>query len=501
MNRNERPTGTVTFLVTDIEQSTRRWEEEPDAMREALARHDATLRQAIERNGGWLFKHTGDGVLAAFAVAHAAIDAAVAAQRELELPVRMGICTGEAEARNDDYFGMPVYRAARIMAAGHGGQVIVAEATAAIVDSADLIDLGEHRLRDLSQPQRLYQVRAEALKETFPPLKSLNFAPGNLPAQTTSFLGREKDVKDVASLLRTARLVTLTGIGGVGKTRLAVQVAAETSAGYPDGVWLVELAVVRDPAAVAHAAAAIHNVVQQPGKTLEQSLVMSLAGRRLLLVLDNCEHLIDAAASLAHQIVTKCAQVTIIATSREALMVDGERIWPVPSLGFREGGPSPAVDLFVDRARAVAPEFEPGGDEATIREICRRLDGIPLAIELAAARTRAMSPTQIRDRLNERFRLLTGGMRGGLERHQTLRHAVQWSYDLLSPPERALLARASVFAGEFTGEAAEKVCAGGRRLAGRRTAGISTSPPGSHPTSATSRASACATKRQAGRKR
>jgi predicted ATPase len=298
------------------------------------------------------------------------------------------------------------------------------------------------------------------LKEKFPALKSLSFAPGNLPAQATSFFGREKDVTEVAALLRTARLVTLTGVGGVGKTRLAIQVAGEISAGYPDGAWLVELAAVRDPAAIAHAAAAVLNVAQQPGKVIEQSLVTALAGRRLLLVLDNCEHLIDAAASLAHQIVTQCAQATILATSREALMVDGERIWPVPSLGFRDGVRSPAVDLFVDRARAVAPEFEPGGDDGTIREICKRLDGIPLAIELAAARTQAMSPAQIRDRLNERFRLLTGGMRGALERHQTLRHAVQWSYDLLLPSERALLSRASVFAGGFTGEAAERVCAG-----------------------------------------
>jgi class 3 adenylate cyclase len=405
VNRNERPTGTVTFLVTDIEQSTRRWEEQPDAMREALARHDATLRRAIEGNGGWLFKHTGDGVLAAFSVARAAIHAAIVAQRELEMPVRMGICTGEVEARDDDYFGPPLNRAARIMAAGHGGQVVVAAATAAIVDGADLIDVGEHRLRDLSQPQRLYQVRAEGLKEKFPALKSLSFAPGNLPAQATSFFGREKDVTEVAALLRTARLVTLTGVGGVGKTRLAIQVAGEISAGYPDGAWLVELAAVRDPAAIAHAAAAVLNVAQQPGKVIEQSLVTALAGRRLLLVLYNCEHLIDAAASLAHQIVTQCAQATILATSREALMVDGERIWPVPSLGFRDGVRSPAVDLFVDRARAVAPEFEPGGDDGAIREICKRLDGIPLAIELAAATAGPIGHTDLERRIFSSVRM------------------------------------------------------------------------------------------------
>jgi predicted ATPase len=461
MNKEDRPTGTVTFLVTDIEQSTRRWEEQPDAMRIALARHDSTLKQAIERNGGWLFKHTGDGVLAAFAVAQSAIDAAIAAQRELDLPVRMGICTGQAEARNDDYYGPPLNRAARIMAAGHGGQVLVAEATAAIIGAADMTDLGEHRLRDLSQPVRLYQVRAEGLKETFPALKSLNAATGNLPAQVTSFFGREKDIADVVGILKTARLVTLTGVGGVGKTRLALQIAGEVSTNYPDGTWLAEMAAVREPSAIAHALAAVLNVAQIPGNSIEESLIKALAGRRLLVVLDNCEHLIEACASLARRMLTQCPQVRILATSREALMVEGEWTWPVAPLNFSEGPESPAFDLFIDRARAVAPDFEPSGNDVAIREICQRLDGIPLAIELAAARTRAMSPVQISDRLNERFRLLTGGMRGALERHQTLRHAVQWSYELLSSAERSLFARLAVFAGGFTAEAAEKVCTGG----------------------------------------
>ena len=226
---NGRPTGTVTFLITDIEQSTRRWEQEPDAMRLALARHDVALREAIGGNGGWLFKHTGDGVVAAFATARSAIDAAIAAQRRLELPVRMGICTGETESRGDDYFGPALNRAARTMAAGHGGQVLVAASTAAIIENMHLVDLGEHRLRDLSKPQRLYQVVAEGLKQNFPPLQTLDHTPGNLPAQTTSFFGREKHLAEIAQLLTDARLVTLAGVGGVGKTRLAVQVAAEVS--------------------------------------------------------------------------------------------------------------------------------------------------------------------------------------------------------------------------------------------------------------------------------
>ena len=457
----ERPTGMVTFLFTDIEQSTRRWEEQPDAMRLALAKHDATLREAIEDNGGWLFKHTGDGVIAAFALARPAIEAAVAAQRKLELPVRMGVCTGEVESRDADYFGPALNRAARTMAAAHGGQIVVSASTAAIVDEVALNDLGEYRLRDLSQPQRLYQVKADGLRETFPPLRTLDFLPGNLPAQPTSFLGRDRELSQVVALLHDARLITLTGVGGVGKTRLAVQVAAEASNGYRDGVWFVELAGIADPAAIGHVIAAVLGVAQQAGKTLHESIVGALGGRQLLLVLDNCEHLIDAAALMAGLIVTQCKGVDVLATSREALMVDGERIWPVPSLGFREGAQSPAVALFTDRARSVVPDFDLGSEAEAVGEICRRLDGIPLAIELAAARVRAMSPTQIRDRLDERFRLLTGGSRRSLERHQTLRHAVQWSYDLLSPAERTVLARASVFSGGFSLEAAEPVCAGG----------------------------------------
>ena len=428
-------------------------------MRLALARHDVALKEAIESNGGWLFKHTGDGVVAAFAVARSAIDAAIAAQRRLELPVRMGICTGETESRGDDYFGPALNRAARTMAAGRGGQVLVAASTAAIIENLHLIDLGEHRLHDLSQPQRLYQVVAEGLKLDFPPLQTLDHTPGNLPAQTTSFLGREKHLAQIAQLLTDARLVTLAGVGGVGKTRLAVQVAAEVSTRYAEGTWLVELASLRDTTAVGHAVAGVLGVREQPSKTIEQGIVQWLGKRRLLLVLDNCEHLIDAVADLTSEILARCPNVSVLATSREALMLDGERAWPVPSLGFREGAASPAVALFVERARAVVPSFELGKDEEHVAEICRRLDGVPLAIELAAARTRSMSPAQIRARLEERFKLLTGGSRRALERHQSLRQAVQWSFDLLTPQEQAVLSRASVFAGEFSLEAAEKVCA------------------------------------------
>lgn len=337
---------------------------------------------------------------------------------------------------------------------------MVAASTASLVSGFDFIDLGRHRLRDLSQEQHLFQVRAEGLKKDFPPPRTLNLLPGNLPAQATSFLGREQDLAQLSTLVRDNRLVTLTGVGGVGKTRLALQAAAEIAPEFPDGTWLVELGNVTDAGAVGHAVAAVLGIAQQRGLTIEDSIFAALRNQRLLIVLDNCEHLIDAAAAVIQPMLARCAQVVVVATSREALMLDGEHNWPVASLSLGNDLTSASGRLFIDRARAVAPDFDCNAHSEAIAEICRRLDGIPLAIELAAARVRALSPSQIRDRLNERFRLLTGSRRA-LERHQTLRHAVQWSYDLLSPQERMLLARVSVFAGGFTLEACEQVCAGG----------------------------------------
>jgi predicted ATPase len=456
----ERPSGAVTFLFTDIEQSTRRWDEQPDLMRRQLAEHDVALKQAVASAGGFLFKHTGDGVVAAFASPRAAVDAAVAAQQQLTLPVRMGICSGEVESRDNDYFGPALNRAARTMSAAHGGQILVAASTASLISGVDLIDLGRHRLRDLSQEQHLFQVYVEGLKLDFPPPRTLNALPGNLPAQATSFLGREQDIIELAALVRGNRLVTLTGVGGVGKTRLALQVAADVASDFPDGAWLVEFGNVTDPGAVGHAVGAVLGIAQQRGTTIKDSIVGALGSQRLLLLLDNCEHLIEAAAALVQPILAGCAQVVVLATSREALMLDGERNWPVASLSVDDDIRSAAARLFVDRALAVAPDFNADNPREAIVEICRRLDGIPLAIELAAARVRSLSPAQIRDRLNERFRLLTGSRRAQ-ERHQTLRHAVQWSYDLLSPQERTLLARVSVFAGGFSLEACEQVCSGG----------------------------------------
>lgn len=447
------PSGTVTFLFTDIEGSTRRWEADPDAMRLALAAHDDVLRAAIEARGGRLFKHTGDGVCAAFGSARAAVDAAIDAQRALELPVRMGIATGEAELRGDDYFGPALNRAARVKGAGHGGQILVAASTIALVDGFELADLGPRRLRDLSEPLQLFQVCGDGLRRDFPPLMTLDAIPGNLPAQATSFIGREAEVTAVREALQAHRLVTLVGVGGVGKTRLALQTAAEVLDEYRDGAWLVELAPILDVAELPEAVAAVFSVPPQAGGWRD-ALTESLRGRQLLLVLDNCEHVLDEAAPLVEALVAACPDVTILATSREALGVAAEWAWPVPSLGL--GADSTASTLFVERARAVVPGFGPGEDLEVVDEICRRLDGIPLAIELAAARVRSMSPSQIRDRLHERFRLLTGSRRS-IERHQTLRHAVQWSYDLLSEVERRVLQRASVFAGGFSLAAATTV--------------------------------------------
>jgi predicted ATPase/class 3 adenylate cyclase len=444
------PSGVVTFLFTDVEGSTRRWESDADAMRVALAAHDEVLCKAIEAQGGWLFKHTGDGVCAAFASPRCAVDAAVAAQRALELPVRMGIATGEAELRGADYFGAVLNRAARVMAAGHGGQILLTESTAGLLSKVDLVDLGSRWLRDLPTPVGVFQVRAPGLQTQFPALRALDASPGNLRPQTTSFIGRESEVAELQAAVKGRRLVTLTGVGGVGKTRLVIEVASRLADEYPDGVWFFELAAVTDPAAIPDAVAAVLGITQQPGKTVTESVASALEGRVRLLVFDNCEHVVDSVADLVEAILAASATVTILATSREGLGVSEEQLWRVPSLDVNSGTESAAVNLFVDRAHSVVSDFslaQPGEGDAVV-EICRRLDGIPLAIELAASRMGSMTASEVRDRLDQRFRLLVGSRRG-LERHHTLRHAVAWSYDLLDDTEKVLLDRCSVFAGGF----------------------------------------------------
>ncbi len=446
----ETPSGVVTFLFTDIEGSTRRWEADPEAMRAALAAHDEVLRSAIEAHGGYLFKHTGDGTCAAFASPKAAVDAAIQAQQTLELPVRMGISTGETELRGSDYFGAVLNRAARVMAAGHGGQVLLDGVAAGLLRGVDLLDLGARRLRDIAQPVQVFQVRAAGLRTEFPPLATLDAVPGNLRPSTTSLIGREAEIAELHSLVKAHRLVTLTGSGGVGKTRLAIEVAARLAAEFPDGVWFFDLAAVTDPEAVPDVVAAVLGIIQQPGKTVTESVAAALEGRVRLLVFDNCEHLVDAAADLVEAILAASATVTILATSREGLGVADEQQWRVPSLDVSSGPDSAAATLFLDRAHRVVSDFslaQPGQAEA-VEEICRRLDGIPLAIELAASRMASMSAAEVRDRLDDRFRLLVGSRRS-LSRHQTLRHAVAWSYDLLGEDEKAVLERCSVFAGGF----------------------------------------------------
>jgi predicted ATPase len=442
----------VTFLFTDIEGSTSRWEADAAAMRSALIAHDDVLRTAIEGHGGYLFSHTGDGVVAAFASPKSAVDAAVVAQRALELPVRMGLATGEAELRDGDYFGTVLNRAARVMAAGHGGQILVADSTAGLLSGVDLVDLGSRRLRDVLIPIRVFQLRAQGLPSDFLPLRTLDATPGNVRPQATRLVGRESELVEIQAMLKAHRLVTLTGTGGVGKTRLALEVATRLASEFHDGVWVFELAAVSDPAAVSDAVAAVLGITQQPGKTVAESVAAALEGRVRLLVFDNCEHVLDAVASLIEAILDCSATVTILTTSREGIGVADEQLWPVPSLEA-----DAAVDLFIERARRVAPGFAVQ-DATAIAEICRRLDGIPLAIELAASRISSMAVDEIRDRLDDRFKLLVGSRRGS-GRHQTLRRAVAWSFDLLDHAERRLLHRCSVFAGGFDRQSVRAIAA------------------------------------------
>jgi predicted ATPase/class 3 adenylate cyclase len=469
------PSGTVTFLFTDIEGSTRRWQDDPEAMRALLAAHDEVLRRLIDKHHGHVFKHTGDGVAAVFASAADATAAAVDAQDQLGdvLPVRMGLHTGEAELREGDYFGTAVNRVARIMSVAHGGQIVCSQPTADLArdvlgDRVAVSDLGEHRLRDLTNLERIFQVGAPGVVRTFPPLRSLDTMPGNLPRQVTTFVGREGEIASLSDLVRQASLVTLTGVGGVGKTRLALQAAAELLPRTRDGAFLVEFGAVVDPSVVAEVVASALSLQLAGGQVAVDAVVAHLASRQLLLVLDNCEHLLDAVAAFVQAVMRACPDVWVLATSREGLGLPGEHIVPVGSLVLPvDGDPfeaqlaAPAMQLLIDRALLVRPDFAPTPETlGALTQVCRRLDGIPLALELAAARLRSMTPSEIATRLDERFRLLTGGGRGAANRHQTLRRTIDWSYDLLDAEERLVLERASVFAGGFDLSAADSVCSG-----------------------------------------
>ena len=462
------PSGTVTFLFTDIVGSTPLWDSFPEAMGVALARHDEIVRSAIDANGGRVFSTGGDGFGAVFGRAADAIGAALAAQRDLSvevwvggpvLRVRMGIHTGEAEERDGDYFGPPVNRAARIMGAANGGQVIVSDLTAGLVErmtDVKVVDLGSVELKGVVEPVHVYGVAGEGHEWIDVPLLTGQIGRGNLPRLQTESVRDVVELQRRVANLAQASVVTLTGSGGVGKTRAAIEIGWLVVDEFVDGVWVVELAPVADADLAVTAIASTLGVRLQSGTTVIDSIVEWCSGRRMLLIIDNCEHVLDPVSDVVRAIVAACPTVTMIATSREPLGVPGETVVRVASLDERD-----ATELFVLRARSADAAFEPAdADRAPIAAICRRLDGIPLAIELAAARIRLLSPTELLERLDDRFRLLRGGGRRGLERHQTLRATVAWSYQLLSPDAQLLFDRLSVFAGSFDLAAAEAVCAG-----------------------------------------
>ena len=478
------PIGAVAILFTDIEGSTVLWEQDGARMSQALAAHDALARRVVQSRHGTLVKTTGDGMHAVFDDVLDALAATVDLQQALADPaatngvplrVRCGLHAGVVERRDNDYFGSPVNRAARIMSAAHGGQVLLSQAAVdgvgeMLPSTVSLRDLGRVRLKDLSSPERVYQVVHPQLRQEFPTLRSLEATPNNLPHQVTSFVGRESELVELQRLLTRTRLLTLTGSGGCGKTRLALQVAADSLERFPDGAWLVELAPLADPDLVPQTVASVLGLKGEPGKPIARSLVEHLEDKRLLLLLDNCEHLLDGCAQLVATLVRQCPLVTLLASSREALGIDGEQAYRVPSLSLpdlrrehtRESvARFEAVQLFTDRALFARPDFQVTEQNvAALASICQRLDGIPLAIELAAARVRSLSVEEINRKLDQRFQLLTGGSRTALPRQQTLRSLIDWSYDLLSDRERQVLQRLSVFAGGWTLEAAELVCAG-----------------------------------------
>ena len=479
------PTGTVTFLFTDIEGSTPLWEQHLQQMKIALQIHNAALRQAIETNGGIVFKTIGDSFQTAFPIALQGLKAAIEGQRALQtatwnelgpLKVRMGLHTGEAELDpgGDEYaVSQAKNRIGRIHSVAYGGQILLSQETADLVarqlpEGVTIKDLGEHRLKGLQWPEHLYQVKALGLVEEFPPLPTTITHPNNLPLQLTSFIGREKEITEICSLVKDHRLVTLTGSGGTGKTRLALQVAEQLLEQFTNGVWFVELAPLVDPTFIPSTVATLFGLRQEGGRSLVNVLNDYFRSKHLLLILDNCEHLIQDAAKFADTVLRTSPEVKVLATSRESLELAGEVVYQVPSLATPEPLHLPdiqslaqfeAVRLFVERAANALPLFVLTENNApAVTQICKRLDGIPLAIELAAARVKVLSAEQIVTRLDDRFRLLTGGSRTALPRHQTLHALIDWSYELLSDAERVLFRRLSVFRGSWKLEAAEAVC-------------------------------------------
>ncbi|MGD0608675.1 MAG: LuxR C-terminal-related transcriptional regulator [Streptosporangiaceae bacterium] len=481
------PSGTVTLLFTDVEDSIRLWEADREAMTEASARHNGMVREQIEVAGGQVFKTVGEAFRAVFADPSAALATAVAIQRAvrtepwpsgLSIWVRAALHSGTCLERDGDYVGPVVNRAARLLAVGHGGQVLLTGATYELLagrlpGGIGLRDLGEHRLKDLGRAERVFQVTGSGLAEGFGPLRSLDDPAlrHNLPSQATSFVGRAAELAELRSLVSGgSRLVTIAGPGGIGKSRLALQVAAEMLDGGGDGVWLVELAPVAEPELVVRTVAAVLSVGEEPGRPMLGTLVDAMGDRYLLVVLDNAEHVLGAAAKLADAMMRSCPRVFLLVTSREPLGVSGERIFRVPSLPVPPAGLAApdqlaafeSVQLFAERASMHRQGFTlDDANAAAVASVCVRLDGIPLALELAAARLGSLTVPEISSRLDQRFRLLTGGSRTALPRHQTLRALIDWSYDLLNLREQVILDRLSVFAGGWTLEAAEAVTSAG----------------------------------------
>jgi predicted ATPase/class 3 adenylate cyclase len=475
------PSGTVTFLLTDIEGSSRLWEEHPDEMEAALARHDQIVVYSVSHHSGRVVKTKGEGdsSFAVFGRASDALGAALEMQRALGaeswpagvfVRVRTAVHTGEAELREGDYFGEAVNRCARLRAIANGGQTLVSEVTAGITRGhlpagASLEDRGSHRLRDLAYPERAYELVHPGVPGDQRPLRSVDAFPNNLPIQLTSFVGRAEDLAGVAKALGQGRLVTLTGVGGVGKTRLAVQCAAGLLPDFNEGVWLCELQAAADHEAMIQLVATALSVQSRTGAKLEHQIRQVLAAKEVLVILDNCEHLLDAAGVFAEDVLAHCPSVRILATSREPLDVSGEQVLRVRSLPAPDAGSdlqeaitADAVRLFVERASAVEADFRLDPlCLAAVVEICQRLDGIPLAIELAASQVATLSPGEIAGLLDERFRLLTGGRRTAVERHRTLRATVDWSYSLLTRTEQHVFDRLGVFTASFDGAAAVAV--------------------------------------------
>src|SRR6266508_3369429 len=478
------PSGTVTFLYTDIEGSTklaRQYQNVWDVLRK---RHHAILRTNVEMHHGYIFQVIGDAFCEAFHTAEDALRAAIKSQIDLHnenwgdrpIKVRMGIHTGKAEVQEDgQYHGyISLSHVQRMMSAGHGGQVLISFTTQQLIQGGlpegfELRDLGEHRLKDFDRDEHIFQVVALNLPADFPPLMALATIQNNLPAQLTSFVGRKREITEVKQLLSNTRLLTLTGPGGTGKTRLSIQVANELLDQYPDGVWMVELAPILDPLLVSRTTAIAIGLRDEPQRPVMDMLCDYLREKHMLILLDNCEHLVDACAQMADTLLHACPHIQILASSREVFGIAGETVYLVPSLALPDIQHLPpveslsqyeAIKLFIDRATSAVPKFKLTNENASsIAQICCQLDGIPLAIELAAGKIRALSAGQIAQRIDDRFRLLSGGSRTALPRHQTLQAAIEWSYNLLSSAEQVLFSRLSVFVGGWTLEAAESVCA------------------------------------------